>query len=89
MVLIEKGCKMANGGRIVTDPKVACSLPGHTFVRVNQNTTLLSGKFKTQLVDRCWVQCTRSSHADSGGAYGSAVFGGKGVMSMGKFVHFS
>ena len=35
------------------------------------------------------LQCTRSSHVDSGGAYGSAVFGGKGVMSMGKFVHFS
>ena len=36
-----------------------------------------------------FIQCTRSSHVDSGGAYGSAVFGGKGVMSMGKFVHFS
>ena len=49
MVLIEKGCKAANGGRIVTDPKVARCLPGHTFVIL---VTLLSGKFKTQLVDR-------------------------------------
>ena len=39
--------------------------------------------------DGKFLQCTRSSHTDSGGAYGWAVFWQKGFMTNGKFPHFS
>ena len=43
---MKKGGKMANGARIVTDPKVARCLPDHTFVREIQNITLCQGNTK-------------------------------------------
>ena len=74
-------------GDVLTIEEKVLSLSSKTM-DVAINNSKRSDRFEEKQQLSNYVQCTRSCHVDSGGAYGSAVFGGKGVMSMGKLVHF-